>query len=189
MAADVPTREPAAVTAGDTFKFTRSEPDFLPADSWVLTYEIVKGDVQLTTITATDNGDGTHLVNVLPTVTDDWQPGVYRWQALVTKSTDRFQVGRGQLEVRTNFANEEAGFDGRSHAARMLDAIESLLEGKANRDAQSYSVAGRSLTRMTWQELREVRGSYRAEVAAEIAKLNRDEGRGTGRKVRAAFTS
>ena len=49
----------------------------------------------------------------------------------------------------------------------MLDAIEALIEGRATKDVSSYSIAGRSLTRMTPDELVKWRSTYRAEVARQ----------------------
>lgn len=57
--------------------------------------------------------------------------------------------------------------DTRSHAEKMLTAIEALLEGRALKDSASYTIAGRSLTRMTPQELMQWRSSYRAEVSSQ----------------------
>ena len=80
MAYDIPTDIPTLFTAGDTLKFTKELADYLPADGWTLTYSLVKSSAQIQ-FSASDNGDGTHLVNVATTTTDDWTAGDYRWQA------------------------------------------------------------------------------------------------------------
>ena len=54
--------------------------------------------------------------------------------------------------------------DPRIHAEKMVAKIESLLEGKADSDVSSYSIAGRSLTKLSFQELVDARDYYRREV-------------------------
>jgi len=55
--------------------------------------------------------------------------------------------------------------DPRFHAEKMLTKIESILEGKADSDVSSYSIAGRSLTKFSPEELIQWRDYYRKEVA------------------------
>lgn len=60
----------------------------------------------------------------------------------------------------------------KEHIEKVLVALESLLEGKATSDVASYSIAGRSLSRLSISELLMWRDKYRAE----LIKLNRAEG-------------
>lgn len=167
---DIPTSEPSEVTAGDTSTWKKSLSDFLASDSWVLTYALVK-DGKLIEITASADGDD-HLVEVLPTVTAKYNPGIYHYQAYVTKSTERYQVGTGTIEVLPDFA-QSAGYDNRSHAKVTLDALEAVIEGKASRDQLSYSIGGRSLSRFSWEELIAARSHYRSEYLAEERRAGR----------------
>jgi len=57
--------------------------------------------------------------------------------------------------------------DPRSHNEIMLQKLESLLEGKADSDVSSYSIAGRSLNKLGPAELLEWRDYYKREVASE----------------------
>lgn len=47
---------------------------------------------------------------------------------------------------------------------QMLSRVESLLLGKVLKDAQSYSVAGRSITHMTIKELTDLRDKLKADI-------------------------
>jgi hypothetical protein len=51
----------------------------------------------------------------------------------------------------------------------MLQKIESVLQNKADADVASYSVAGRSLTKMSFTELMAARDMYKAEVRKQQA--------------------
>ena len=69
----------------------------------------------------------------------------------------------------------------------MIDKIESLLEGKADKDVSSYSIAGRSLNKMSVQELLDWRTYYKAEYNREIAKMRNANGDGSGNTIKISF--
>lgn len=176
----IPSKEPDSLTAGDTLKFTKKVANYDPADSWVLTYALVNAG-SLQTITASDNGDGAFLVNVAATTTKDWPAGSYAWQAYVTKATERFEVGRGHIVVKPNFATQTNGKDARAFAESMLAQVERDL---ANLDhLSSYSEGNVSVQRETRESLRIDWQFWKGEVA----RLRREEkiaaGMGTGRMI------
>jgi hypothetical protein len=126
---------------------------------------LVKNGQQISINTAAD-GD-THLVNLVEADTTAWDPGRYEYQAWVTNGTDSHMVESGAIVIKPNFRAQANGYDGRTHAEKVLDALEALIEGKATVDQQSYSVGGRSVTRLTPAELAEWRDKYRREVSAQ----------------------
>lgn len=172
MAANIPETEPSEVVAGDTARWLKALSDYPPSDGWALSYALVVSGVRLT-IAASDYGDGRHYVNVAAATTAAWAVGIYDWQAYVTHSGtgERYTVGSGILQVQPGFAAAASGYDGRSHARRMLDAIEASLEGRA--DAGQLELIGqvlgdRSVTRNP-EILLPWRDRYRAEVQSELA--------------------
>ena len=162
---DIATREPEKIIAGDTLEWTKDLPDYLPA-TWTLTYSLVKDGTRIG-IVASDNGDGTHLVDEAKATTAAYAVGVYKWHATVDNGTDRHLVESGTVEVVTDFVAATSGFDGRAHCKIVLDAIEATIEGKATKDQSSYSIqtgdGSRSITRLTFGELIEARRFYKAE--------------------------
>jgi len=70
----------------------------------------------------------------------------------------------------------------------MLDKIETILEGKADSDVSNYSIAGRSLTKMTFDELMVARDRYRQEVLAYRRGLAIKSGRASGTTVKVRFS-
>jgi hypothetical protein len=162
----IPTIEPTSLTAGDTLKFTRAIGDYLPAESWVLTYSIV-ADGHSQSWSTTDNGDGSHLSNVTAATTATWTPAVYVWQGFVTKTTERYTIGTGTIAVLANYATLSDGQDTRSHAKRSLDLIEAAIEGTIPDAVSSYSIGGRQISKMTGDELRSWRNYYGARYAQE----------------------
>ncbi len=185
MSITIPTTEPTEIKAGDTVKWTRSLPDYLPP-TWTLTYALrgLAGDID---ISASDNGDGTHLVNEAPATTAGWKPGIYKWEAVVADGSDEYTVDEGTIEVKQRLSSIDGAHDGRSHAKKVLDAVEAVLEGRASQDQMSYTIAGRSLARTPLMDLRALRKEYRAEYVQEQRKERRDNDEGTGAKVLVKF--
>lgn len=166
MAAEVPTRVPEQIVAGNTLKFTIDLEDYRPGDGWQLSYHFLNASADLGQHDGTDNGDGTHLVTVDASTTAGWAAGRYSYRAFVSKGTERFSAGEGELVVEPDFATV-ATYDGRTHARKVLDSVEALLEGKATKDQASYTVQGRALQRYSFEELLKLRDRLRQEVQAE----------------------
>jgi len=73
------------------------------------------------------------------------------------------------------------------HARNMLNAIEAVLEGRITADVESYSIAGRSITKIPVSELLVLRSKYKAEVQSQEAAENVSLGLGSGRKIKTRF--
>lgn len=189
MAADIPTDIPALFTAGDTLKFTKELADYLPADSWTLTYTLVNSAAQIT-FSGSDNGDGTHLINVATTTTDDWAAGDYRWQATVSDGSDRYTVERGTITIRTNFAAEAAGFDGRGTWQAILDNLQSAYAALASGTVTSATVSfgDKQVVYRSLDELIKAINHAKIQAAQEKRADRLAEGLQSGAKVLTRFT-
>lgn len=163
----IPSIEPKTVVAGDTVQWTRSEPNYLPEDGWTLAY-VFTSAVEVFSVTATDNGDRTHLATISAATSAAFAPGEYRWQASVSKAAERHTVAWGATEVLADYASSPPA-DTRSTARRLLDAVEAALETRASSDQLSYSVGGVSISKMGLAEMMVARSKLRAEVAREKA--------------------
>ena len=91
----------------------------------------------------------------------------------------------GKITVKDNYFGSTG--DTRSHAKVMLDKIESILENRADADVSSYSIQGRSLSKISINELLQWRDYYKAEYQKEIAKFRRDNNEGSGRVIKVQF--
>ena len=76
----------------------------------------------------------------------------------------RETLAHGRLSVR---ADPLAGAYVQSDAERILAAIQATIEGRASRDADSYTIEGRSLARTPVADLLRLRGVYARLVAEE----------------------
>ncbi len=166
---DVMTDPPRAFVVGSTLAFKVNVSDY-PAPTWVATFALIATD-ESTTFVSTDNGDGQHLFQLTPA--DTTIPSrLYRWQISVTDGAELHVVRFGTIDARPNYAEVTGGLDDRSHAARIFDAINHLLEGKAKSDESSLSVGGRSLSAYTWEELVATRG-YMAHQMTDEERMAR----------------
>lgn len=163
--ADILTKEPNLIYAGDTLKFTKSLSDY-PATIWTLKYFFLKSGVQIT-FTASASGNN-YIIEIAASTTAAWKVGTYNWIAYVSTLTERHQVGTGTVEIKPNLEALTTGYDARSHVKKVLDAIEALLEGRATADVMSYAIAGISISKMTPEELIKWRDIYKADYLREL---------------------
>ncbi len=182
--ANYPTREPAQLTLGDRWLWKRTDlgADYPPA-SYALKYVLRRHDTGAEIeITANESG-ADYLVEVASAVTAQHAAGRYAWTAYIIRSSDseRLVVGTGSVEVLDN--RDLSGADPRSHARKVLDAIEAVIENRATIDQQEYSINGRSLKRMLVTDLLVLRDRYRADVRAEELAERIKNGMGGGGRI------
>lgn len=91
--------------------------------------------------------------------------GTYRW-AVVASSADgaeRLTLRTGEIAVAPD---PLATADARTPAERILSAIEATIEGRAMKDADTFTIEGRSIARTPIPDLLRLRAVYQREVAA-----------------------
>jgi hypothetical protein len=174
--------EPLEITAGDHLTWTRYLSDYLPSAGWTLKYAL-RGSVAIN-IASTADGES-HLVDVPGTTSKDYPAGTYSWAGYV-EHTDgrRVTLYTGRMKINPDLVAQAAGYDGRSHAEKVLESIERVIEGRATRGDQELVFDGKRITKMTVAELIQLRQQYRNEVRAEQAKRNVKNGRKTGRIIK-----
>jgi len=165
MAADIPTLEPTEVRSGDTWTWQRSLSDY-PAGVWTLVYSLVNSNGKIT-LTATASG-ADHLVSVAAATTAGYAPGTYSAVGRVTSGAEAVTVWTGGIQVLPNVA-AKTSYDDRSHARKVLEAIEAVLENRATTDQQAVTIGDRSIEKMPIADLLKLRDSYKLEVASEEA--------------------
>lgn len=185
---NAPEGEPSEVVVGDFLQWKRSDlvSDY-PTDLYSLSY-VARINNSASEIAISTTGHTTHfLATALNAATSTYAVGDYSWQAEITRTSDgeRVTVDRGSFTVIADLDAENA--DTRSHAQIMVDKIESLLSGKADSDVASYSIAGRSLTKMSFQDLVNARDYYRAEATKDAANLDAKYGRKGASTIRVRF--
>jgi len=183
-----PSQVPTELQLGDFWAWKRDDlsSDY-PVASYSLSYEfnLVDGaTVSNFTLTATESND-TYVVEA--SNTGSYTKGNYNWVSYMTRSSDsaRVKLEEGFVEVQDNYATTTASV--RSHAKIVLDSIEAVIENRANIDQASMSIAGRSLSRMSIDELLTFRDRYKAEYLKEVKQLRIKNNRGSGNTIKVNF--
>ena len=186
-----PTQEPDLLVVGHRWMWRR--PDLVadyPTADYALTYEFHEdsggGGSHKFDITATE-AESTYFVEVASSTTASYTDGDFIWNAFITRSSDsqRIRVDTGRTTVVKNLANTNA--DLRSHAKKVLDAVQAVLENRASVDQASFSIAGRSLSRMSIDELLSFRDKYKAEYLQEIKKARIKNKQKSGNTIEVKF--
>ena len=171
--ANAPVGVPEEVFIGDfiQFKITEFSSDYSNSlHTMRFVARIATGANTEIIVTATALDDD-YLFTIAYDTSAGFTPGHYHYQLEIERDSDneRIIVDRGAIDFSTDYDNN---VDVRHHAEIMLGKIQSILEGKADSDVSSYSIAGRSLTKLGIDELLQWRDYYRREVN-EIKKKER----------------
>ena len=192
LAANAPEGEPDEIVVGDFIQWKRSDiaQDYPTSTGYTAEYvaRITGGGAsEIKIAQAAGSTDSYYLFTADSTTSADFAVGKYHWQLEITQTSsgNRVVVDLGDFEAIPDMDNNQA--DPRIHAEIMLTKIESLLSGKADSDVASYSIAGRSLTKLSFAELVEARDYYRREIVQHENKALVKRGKKTGSTIQGRF--
>lgn len=184
-----PQGEPQQIVAGDFAQWKREDliEDYPLSDYSAEYVARISGAGYSEFKVAASEANGTYLFSIPSSTSSSFVPGTYRWQLEVTQTSsgNRVVVDYGDMKILPDMDNDQA--DSRSHAEIMVTKIEGLLSGKADSDVSSYSIAGRSLTKLGFQELVDARDYYRREVNNQKNKELLSRGKGGGATIKVRF--
>ena len=187
---NAPEGEPSEIVIGDFIQFKRTDiiKDY-PNDTHTAEYvaRITGGGATEIKLPATAPDATKYLFTVSSVDSAAFVAGYYHWQLEITEtaSGNRIVVDRGEFTAVVDL--DVNNVDPRSHAEIMIDKIEAVLQNRADGDLSSYSIAGRSLTKMSPDELLSWRDYYRREFAAEKRKAKIKRGKRNGSTVLMRF--
>lgn len=177
--ATIPTTEPIALRAGDTWQWRREDlsSDY-PASAWTLKYYF-RNAAAYFDVTATADGDN-FAVDVAKATTASRTVGYYDWVAVVESASERHEIDAGRLQVLPDLSASSA-YDARSFARKMLDYIEAELVSRGSSgqlDLINAQLEQRSISRdkaglitLRAQFLTEVRRETSAQQGIKRNKL------------------
>jgi len=187
--ANAPTTEPEKVVIGDFVQWKREDlvddyPVATHSATWIA--KSAEGASNEITINATE-ASTYYLFTAASATSASWTAGHYHWQLEIveTSSSNRIVVDRGSFDILVDL--DASGADARTHAEIMVQKIESILQGKADSDVANYAIAGRSLTKMSFEELIQARDFYRKEYHRELALERAENGETTGKTIYVRF--
>lgn len=190
-AANAPEGEPREIVVGDFLQWKRTDiaADYPPAThSAEYVARITGGGASEIKLQGTEPvGADYYLFTVDSATSATFVAGFYHWQLEITQTSsgNRIVVDIGDFTAIPDMDDNQA--DPRIHAEIMVDKIESILEGKADSDVSNYSIAGRSITKMSFDELMVARDRYRAEVTKHNNKELVKRGKSNGSTIKVRF--
>ena len=180
-----PTTEPEILTIGDRWVWKRTDigSDYAPS-SYALSYRarlLGSGSTNFSFVASESGTD--YLVEISSSTTANYTAGIYAWSMYITRSSDseRFALDTGKFEVKSNLVTSES--DPRSHAAKMVDHLESTLESLAQKLTTAYSISDRSSTLRSMDEVSTQLNFHRAIYNREVMKDRAKSGRRTGQNI------
>lgn len=158
----------SSITAGLTFKRTVTLPAYPADQGWIL-HVYIRGGSAID-IDSTASG-AQHVLTVPAATTANWSAGDYGYsiRAELPATGEVYEVESGTLKIVGNIETATSG-DFRSHAQKVLDAVEAVIEGRASLDQERYRINNRELYRTPLADLLRLRAYYRNQVNQEKAK-------------------
>lgn len=187
--ANAPTIEPDQIVVGDrvTWRKKNLGQDYPSSTYTVLYMSRVSqaGGTHEFSVSGVADGDD-YLFTITSVDSAAFDLGHHHWQLEITRISDseRIVVQTGSWDIITDLDNN---VDPRTHAEISLDKIETVLEGRADADVLSYSINGRSLSKMPPSEMIEWRDYYRREVTLQHKKDHVKNGRSHGGTIKVRF--
>lgn len=174
--------EPAKLYIGMDATWTESVPEYPATDGWTLKYSLTNASYQVSLSSTAEGSD--HVISIAAADTSTWHAGNYYYTKYAESATEKFVIAQGQIQI---IASVLAATDRRSHAQKMLDAIEATLESRATKEQLSLSIANRSIQYLTIEELTKARSYYKELVKAETNQDKINAGEQTGNKILVRF--
>ncbi len=106
-------------------------------------------------------------VFTLSEVTDGWTAGKYAWQLWVETPGGKSVCGSGRIDIAASLADIEPGTDTRTTAEKNIEAIETMLAGKASSATKRYRINNRELESYGITELLQLLEYWKTERRKE----------------------
>jgi len=188
--ANAPEGEPTQIVVGDFIQWKKSDivEDYPTATHSAEYVARITGGGSNEIKLAGTEASGYYLFTADSTTSSDFAVGRYHWQLEITEtaSGNRLVIERGEFEAIPDLDVNQS--DPRTHSDIMLAKIETILEGKADSDVGSYSIAGRSLTKMSFDELMIARDRYKREVLQHRREELIKRGKASANTVKVRFS-
>lgn len=161
------------ILAGDTYKVVFNARPYSSVNGFNLTLMLTgpSGTPQKSAYAANANPDSEYHfdIRISPTESAALAAGIYSYAVVANDAIDQFTLESGTLNVEVR-ADLSAETDLRSHNVKVYQAICAVIEGRASQDQQSYTIAGRQLTRTPLRDLLDLKKHYKELVDAEAGK-------------------
>jgi hypothetical protein len=185
-----PESEPLSFHAGTTVKWKRTDLADFPAPTWTLNYFLQKDGTKIDFASSQDGSTANHSVSLAHATTASYTVGIYHWIVEARSSSEVYIVDSGIMEILTDFAEQTSGYDDRSIAKKMVDAYEALFANQITNltlEQLSYSVGGRSISKLSAGQIREEYQRWKRIYQSELDNERINNGLGTRKRILTRF--
>ena len=178
MTTSLPYSPPTRAYAGDTIQWQRLNGSYYPTAGWSIEVTLRNaGAVQ--TFQSAPAGLA-HVLTLTPAESALLDEGNWSLLKTYTNGIDRFTGPQNTIQ---NPPSDTLPADNRTHARKVLDAIEAVIVGTASSSTSEMTIAGRTLKHIPPRELLDLRDRYKQEVLQE----EREAGQGKSTRVHVRF--
>ena len=178
---------PSVITAGTTIEWvdeatTAGINKTISSPDWTLEYFLrtnTASEGHIATGTQYQNSTGWQFT-ISATDSAGFAAGNWFWVARAFKSSDVFEIGSGELEVKQSlqYTGTPAAIDNRTQTEIDLDAVTAAIRAIISDKAAKYSIGGRSFERINLPELRAREAELKARVFSEKRYSLKSQGLG-----------
>ena len=174
------------IQAGNTFEYAVNSGEYIPSDGWsCLMYLRGRAGGPVGFIVESIVENDKFVLQASAAETALFKAGDYKYFISVEKDENRFLVEEGTVEVLQDYADEN--FNIKSHAQKILNAIDATLLKRATKDQLSYKIAGREISKIPIPDLLALRTKVKNEIEAEERADRLAKGLGLGNIVKLRF--
>lgn len=148
--------------AGDSLTWEFAPGNYPDTGGWTAKTIFTEGSVNQEVI-GTAQGAG-WLFKLTPEDSAKFPGALYTWVIQFTNTDQRITGATGATQVYPNLEDGPA----KSHAQKVVEALEAVIEGRASQDQIQMTIGGRSITRMSVDDLLKFLNYYRGKLDAEL---------------------
>ncbi len=152
---------PTEFPAGTTVSYRRQTSEYPANDGWVITLYLA-GPEEANAVGVADGAD--HIITLSALATAALTPGVYEWIEEATKGSTTYRVASGVVTVLTDLSVASSGSN-QQWTERAIAALKAHIEGRLPAGLQSYQIANRVVSKMSYEEAMDLLGKLEARLA------------------------
>lgn len=180
------TSPPSTLAAGDTWEWLHPSTSDRYDDNYTAEVRLTNAsNVYTTTGYTYQTSYSSYAIQMAASVTSGYSAGDYTLVVSVISGDNRYRLGVYNVEITADLS--QAAADLRSDAQKVLDALTASINGLATDNQLAMSIGGRSISRMSLDELINAKERYEQIVAKEQAAQDRVDGKAARNTVRVRF--
>lgn len=171
------------IQAGDTFRYSLINSKYPTSDGWIFNLSL-RGKAQIDIIGTYDAAKTEINFNQSSAVSSLWTPGHYAFFVYAKKDDERELIESGEVNILPDYSGK---INVLSWAEKALEAVEATIQNRATSDQLSYTIAGRSLSKIPIPDLLSLRSTLKAQIRSEKIANNLAEGLPIGNNIKVSM--